>query len=89
MRDKNFLDKLGGRLSSALPLAREFSGELRTKIEQQLSRALAEMDLLTRSEFDAQASALQRAEKRIDALSATVVELEKRLDAFEKSSSKQ
>ncbi|MCH7671860.1 MAG: accessory factor UbiK family protein [Proteobacteria bacterium] len=89
MRDKNFLDELASRLSSMLPVVRELSSELRTKIEQQLAKALTEMDLLTRSEFDAQSKVLRRAERRIDELAATILELEKRLQQFEKDSSQQ
>ena len=89
MRDKNFLDELASRLSSALPVARELSADLRTKIEQQLAKALAELDILTRSEFDAQSKALRRAEARIDELAATILELEKRLQKFEEDSSQQ
>ena len=89
MGDKNFLDELASRLSSMLPVVRELSSELRTKIEQQLAKALTEMDLLTRSEFDAQSKVLRRAERRIDELAATILELEKRLQQFEKDSSQQ
>ena len=89
MRDKNFLDELASRLSSMLPVVRELSSELRTKIEQQLAKALTEMDLLTRSEFDAQSKVLRRAERRIDELAATILELEKRLQQFEEGSSQQ
>ena len=89
MRDKNFLDELASRLSSMLPVVRELSSELRTKIEQQLAKALTEMDLLTRSEFDAQSKVLRRAERSIDELAATILELEKRLQQFEKDSSQQ
>ena len=87
MRNKNFLDELASRLSSMLPVVRELSSELRTKIEQQLAKALTEMDLLTRSEFDAQSKVLRRAERRIDELAATILELEKRLQQFEEGSS--
>ena len=89
MRDKNFLDELASRLSSALPFARELSAELRTKIEQQLAKALAELDILTRSEFDSQSKALRRAEARIDELAATIQELEKRLQQVAEGSSQQ
>ncbi len=36
MHNKKLLDELASRLSSALPFAREVSGELRTKIEQRI-----------------------------------------------------
>ena len=89
MRDKNFLDELASRLSSALPVVRELTAELRTKIEQQLAKALAELDILTRSEFNAQSKALRRAESRIDELAATILELEQRLQQFEQGLSQQ
>ncbi|MCH8265545.1 MAG: accessory factor UbiK family protein [Proteobacteria bacterium] len=89
MRNKNFLDELASRLSSALPVVRELSAELRTKIEQQLAKALAELDILTRSEFNAQSKALRRAESRIDELAATILELEQRLQQFEQGLSQQ
>lgn len=89
MQDKKFLNELASRLSSVLPFARELSSELRTKIEQQLAKALAELDLLTRSEFDAQAQSLRRAESRIVELGATILALEKRLEQFEKGSSEE
>ena len=88
MHHKKLLDALASRLSSALPFAREVSGELRTKIEQQLTRGLGELDLTTRSEFDAQTQSLRRADSRIEELGNTIEELEKRLAQFEETSSK-
>ena len=88
MHNKKLLDELASRLSSALPFAREVSGELCTKIEQQLTRGLGELDLPTRSEFDAQTQSLRRAESRIEELGNTIEELEKRLAQFEETSSK-
>ncbi|MCH8136849.1 MAG: accessory factor UbiK family protein [Proteobacteria bacterium] len=89
MRNKKLLDELASRLSSALPVVRELTAELRTKIEQQLAKALAELDILTRSEFNAQSKALRRAESRIDELAATILELEQRLQQFEQGLSQQ
>ena len=89
MRNKKLLDELASRLSSALPVVRELTAELRTKIEQQLAKALAELDILTRSEFNAQSKALRRAEARIEELAATIQELEKRLQQVAEGSSQQ
>lgn len=89
MRDKKLLDELASRLSSALPVVRELSAELRTKIEQQLAKALVQLDILTRSEFNAQSKALRRAEARIEELAATIQELEKRLQQVAEGSSQQ
>ena len=87
MLDKSFLDELSKRLSSLLPMAEEVREEVRTKIEQQLKKSFAALDLLSREEFDAQRNALKRAEQRIQELEATLAELGTRLDAFEKASS--
>lgn len=84
MFDKSFLDDLSARLSSLLPMADEVREDLRTKIEQQLKKSFAALDLLSREEFDAQSNALKRAEARIQDLESTLAELSSRLDEFEK-----
>ena len=84
MLDKSFLDELSKRLSSLLPMAEEVREELRTKIEQQLKKSFATLNLLGREEFDAQRNALKRAEQRIQELEATLAELGTRLDELEK-----
>lgn len=86
MFDKSFLEDLSKRLSSLLPMAEEVREDLRTKIEQQLKKSFASLDLLSREEFDAQSNALKRAEARIQELETTLVELSARLDEFEKTS---
>ena len=86
MLDKNFLDDLSKRLSSLLPMAEEVRDEFRTKIEQQLKKSFAALDLLSREEFDAQNNALKRAEARIEELETTLLQLGSRLDELEKSS---
>ena len=85
MFDKSFLEDLSKRLSSLLPMAEEVREDLRTKIEQQLKKSFASLDLLSREEFDAQSNALKRAEARIQELETTLVELSARLDEFEKN----
>lgn len=86
MFDRSFLEDLSKRLSSLLPMAEEVREDLRTKIEQQLKKSFASLDLLSREEFDAQSNALKRAEARIQELETTLVELSTRLDEFEKTS---
>ena len=83
MFDKSFFEDLSSRLSKLLPMAEEVREDLRTKIEQQLKKSFAALDLLSREEFDAQASALKRAETRIQELEATLAELSTRLDEIE------
>ncbi len=87
MLDNNFLRELAQRLSAILPMAEELSGELRTKIEQLLKQSFAELDLLSREEFDAQAKALKRAEQRIQELESLILELDSKLTEIERRSS--
>lgn len=90
MLDNEFLSDLSKRLyallSAVLPMAEEISGELRTKIEQQLKKSFAKLDLLSREEFDAQSKALARAEQRLQDLAATIETLESKLRAIEEDS---
>lgn len=87
MLDNNFLRELSRRLSAILPKAGKLGGELRTKIEQQLKQSFAELDILSREEFDAQAKALKRAEQRIQELESLVLELDSKLTEIERRSS--
>ena len=87
MLDNNFLRELSQRLSAIIPMAEELSGELRTKIEQQLKRSFSELDILSREEFDAQSEALRRAEQRIQELESLAKELDSKLSEIEQRAS--
>jgi BMFP domain-containing protein YqiC len=76
MKKNDLLDEISQRMASLLPLAEELSTDAKSKLSQTLKRALADMDILSREEFDAQADALRRAEQRIDDLEASLVRLE-------------
>lgn len=86
MQDNRIINEFVERLAAILPRAQELSGDLRTKIEQQLKKGFAELDLMTRAEFDAQAQALARAEARIDDLETSLTEFERKLAAYEGAS---
>jgi BMFP domain-containing protein YqiC len=86
MFNSKFLEDLSSRLSSLVPLAGDAQAEFRTKIEQLLKSSFANMDLLTREEFDAQRSALERAEKRVNELEVSIAELSNKLDIIEQQS---
>ena len=83
MFNNKFVEDLSARLSAMIPLAGEVREELRTKIEQLLKSSFAGLDLLSREEFDAQRSALERAEKRIRELEESLGELTEKMDQFE------
>lgn len=79
MIKNDLLDEISQRMASLLPMAEELSVDAKAKLSQTLKRALAEMDILSREEFDAQADALRRAEQRIDELETGLARLEKSL----------
>ena len=76
MKKNDLLDEISQRMASLLPMAEELGTDAKSKLSQTLKRALADMDILSREEFDAQADALRRAEQRIDDLEASLVRLE-------------
>ena len=85
MIDNQLLREISERLSKVLPAAEELRGDVRTKIEQSLKKSLQDLDVLTREEFEAQAAALARAERRVAELEQTLQTLESRLASLESS----
>ena len=86
MFNSKFVEDLSARLSAMNPLAEEVREDLRTKIEQLLKSSFAGLDLLSREDFDAQRTALERAEKRIRELEESLSELTEKMDQFEEQS---
>jgi BMFP domain-containing protein YqiC len=86
MFNSKFVEDLSARLSAMIPLAEEVREGLRTKIEQLLKSSFAGLDLLSREDFDAQRTALERAEKRIRELEESLSELTEKMDQFEEQS---
>ena len=86
MFSNQFFEDLSARLSALVPLAAEVREDLRTKIEGLLKSSFAGLDLLSREEFDAQRTALERAEKRIRELEESLSELTEKMDQFEEKS---
>ncbi|MFT4671971.1 MAG: BMFP domain-containing protein YqiC [Pseudohongiellaceae bacterium] len=79
MKKNDLLDEISQRMASLLPMAEEIGSDAKSKLNMALKRALADMDILSREEFDAQADALHRAERRIDELETSLARLEKSL----------
>jgi len=86
MLDNSFLKDLSDRLVTLLPAAESLRDDVRNQIEQTLKKAFANLDLLTREEFDAQVQSLERSKQRIEELENLVTELEKQLDALNSAS---
>jgi hypothetical protein len=76
--DPRLIDDLAQRLASSVP---EGVSALRRDLEQNfkgvLSGALAKLDLVTREEFDVQATVLRRTREKLAALERRLAELEK------------
>jgi len=89
MLNNKFFEDLSTRLSSLVPLAEEVREDLRTNIERLLKSSFANLDLLSREEFDAQRTALERAEKRIAELEGSLSKLGDKLDQLQKQSARE
>jgi BMFP domain-containing protein YqiC len=86
MIDRQFLDSLSARISQLFPRASELGEEGRDAVRQLLQKSLAELNILTREEFEARDRALKRAEERVKELEVQIQELEHRLDQLMESS---
>jgi len=76
--DPKFIDDLARRLASSVP---ESLAALRRDLESNfrsvLQAGLARLDLVTRTEFDVQASVLERTRRKVEELETRLAELEK------------
>ena len=81
--DKRLLDELSARLAGLIPAANELRHETQSKVEQTLKHGLKGLDMLTRDEFDTQARALDRAQRRVADLEKLIADLESRLATLE------
>ena len=76
--DPRLIDDLARRLAGSVP---ESVMALRRDLEQNfkgvLQSQLAQLDLVTREEFDVQATVLKRTRKKLAALEARLAEIEK------------
>jgi BMFP domain-containing protein YqiC len=79
MANKNLLDEISDKVASLLPkaeaLGSEMKDELNAKIQNAIKSSLESLDIVTREQFNAQASMLARAEARVADLEARVTEL--------------
>ena len=79
--DNRFLDDLAKVASGALGSVSGIKHEVEVRIQQQLERLLARMNLVPREEFDAMKAVAQAAREAQIKLEARVVTLEARLAA--------
>ncbi|MCP5347828.1 MAG: accessory factor UbiK family protein [Gammaproteobacteria bacterium] len=81
MVNRQILDQLSKTLSQLLPRAGELGEEGRNAVRQALQKGFAELNILTREDFEARDRALKRAEERVNELEQLVQELERLLKA--------
>ena len=86
MSNNEFLNRLSRQLAALVPMAEELRADVRTKIEQLLHASLADLDILSRSEFAAQTQALQRAQQRVHDLELMLERLDARITELEAQS---
>lgn len=63
-----------------LPKSSDYSPEIRSQIKAQIESTLEKINMVSRSEFDAQTTVLKRTQEKLDALNQQINELEKHLD---------
>ena len=80
MDSKQFLDSLSQKINQLLPRAGELGEETREAIGQLLQKSFAELNILSREDFESQERALRRAEERVTALEQQIGELERTLN---------
>jgi len=79
MVDKNFFDELSQQISRLLPAANAMGEDIKKTVSAAMQSSFQKMDLVTREEFEAQITALQRAQEKIAAMEAVISRLEGQL----------
>jgi len=80
MRDTQNLDDLVRRLADLMPdSVKHLQQDIEKNLKSGLSGAMQRMDLVTREEYEVQATLLARSRERLAELEARVVALEKAL----------
>lgn len=75
--DSRILDDLARKLADSVPVGlRDLKAEAEKNFRAVLQSVFAKLDLVTREEFDVQASVLSRTRERLEELAARLHELE-------------
>jgi len=80
MVNKQFLDSLAAKIGQLLPRAGALGKEGNEAIRQLLQKSFAELNILTREDFEARDRALRRAEERVNELELQLQQLEQRVN---------
>lgn len=76
----NIVAKISTLLGGKLPQAGQLKSELQGKLRVLLQASFADLDIVSRDEFEAQAAVLQRSREKIDAMELQLAELERQLN---------
>jgi len=80
MRDPKLLDDIAKQLSAAVPADfQKLRDDLQKNFRAILDNAFSRMSLVTRDEFDAQQSVLNRTREKLEALEQRLKDMEKNL----------
>lgn len=81
---EQIVNRVSEQLSQVLPPGvRQLRGDIEENIKAVLRETLARMELVTREEFDVQATLLSRARSRLEAMEAELRTLEQRVTSLE------
>lgn len=84
--DPKVLDDLAHKLADAVPPGfKDLKSDLERNFRAMLQTALGKLDLVTREEFDVQASVLSRTRAKLEELSQRLAELEAALAVQEQN----
>lgn len=80
------LEEIAHQISESMPAGiKQFAGEMEEKTKQVLQSKLAQLDLVTREEFDVQTRVLMRTREKLADLEQKMAELEAKLNDSNKS----
>ena len=82
--DKSFLDDLTKKLNESFAHIKEVKHDVEKNIQAVLQSAFVKMDLVTRTEFDAQVAVLAKTRKKLEALEKKLEEMEGKKESKKK-----
>lgn len=87
--DSRILDDIAKKLADSVPVGlRDLKAEAEKNFRAVLQSVFAKLDLVTREEFDVQASVLSRTRERLEELAARLHELEAEYKSRRRSTTK-
>lgn len=86
--ENRLFDDIARMANGALNTLSGLRDEIETRVKERVERLLADMDLITREEFDAARDMAQKARTEQEELAAKVAKLEQRLGELERAKPK-